>query len=206
MNQFSIPIDAKTFVTERVIVFKGAEYEVSKVKGLYFTERSQSMNFVTTNRSRFLGIKFLSDRDIVIWSQSPLLRKTKFENIRKAFEALSQVTLRQRFNIYRDALHSVGYFDYGKVRIFGDGTIASLKNLGIKVSLHEAFSQTRVGLGKSFGVSWIGYSESNPSVIGIYEKPPGGIFSKNYCVQFECEEDRDVILPLLRSFDRSFST
>lgn len=199
MNKFNIPIDSDTFVTDGIVVHKGKEYPVSRINSLTFEEHKQSTNFVTTFRIRGLTIGFDDGQWVQILCHSPLLKKTKFTNLLSAFEALSPLTFRQRYQHYIDALKSEGYFDYSKTRIYADGTISTLKQPGVRLSLRDAYSENRLGMGKSYGVSWIGYSESDPYAIGVYEKPHGGFFTKNACVQFKCQQNRDVIMALLRN-------
>lgn len=199
MNKFNIPIDSSSFVTDQIVVSKGREHSVTSINSLTFEESKQSMNFVTTLRLRSLTIGFNNGEWVQILCQSPILKKTKFANLLNAFEALSPLTFRQRYQRYVDALKSEGYFDYSKTRIYADGTISTLKQPEKKLSLRDAYSENRLGMGKSYGVSWIGYSESDPSAIGIYERPHAGIFAKNACVQFKCRENRDVILAFLRN-------
>ena len=203
MNKFNIPIDSNSFVTDEIVVHKGKEHSVARINSLTFEENKQSINFVTTLRLRALTIGFDDGQWVQILCQSPLLKKTKFSNLLSAFEALSPLTFRQRYQRYIDALKSDGYFDYSKTRIYADGTISTLKQPEIRLSLQDAYSENRLGMGKSYGVSWIGYSESDPSAIGFYEKPHGGFFTKNACVQFKCRENRDVIMALLRSSFRA---
>ena len=199
MNKFNIPIDSDSFVTDEFVVHKGKEHSVSRINSLTFEEHKQSMNFVTTFRIRGLTIGFNDGQWVQILCQSPLLKKTKFSNLLSAFEALSPLTFRQRYQHYIDALKFEGYFDYSKTRIYADGTISTLKHPEIRLSLQDAYSENRLGMGKSYGVSWIGYSESDPYAIGVYEKAHGGFFTKNACVQFKCQQNRDVIMALLRN-------
>lgn len=203
MSKFNIPIDSDSFVTDEVVVHMGIEYSVARINSLRFEEHKESLNFVTTLRIRGLTITFADGRWIQMACQSPLLKKTKFSNLLSAFEALSPLTFRQRYQRYVDALKSDGYFDYSATRIYADGTISTLKQPDIRLSLRDAHSENRLGMGKSYGVSWIGYSASDPFEIGFYEKPPGGFFTKNACVQFKCLENRDVIITLLRNMFRA---
>ncbi len=202
--KFNLPIDSSSFVTNEIIVSKGIEYPVADINSLTFYETKQSINFVTTFRLRAITIGFRDGRAVQIACQCPLLKKTKFENVLKAFEALSPLTFRQRYQSYSDALKSDGYFDYSKARIYADGTISTAKNKERRLSLWDAYSQNRLGMGRSYGVSWTGYSESDPTAVGIYEKPHGGIFTKNASVQFKCMENRDAFIALLRNSFRTF--
>ena len=199
MNKFNIPIDSSSFVTDQIVVSKGREHSVTSIKSLTFEESKQSMNIVTTLRLRGLTIGFNDVQWVQILCQSPLLKKTKFTNLLNAFEALSLLTFRQRYQRYVDALNHEGYFDYSRMRIYADGTISTLKQREKRLFLRDAYSENRLGMGKTYGVSWIGYSKSDPSAIGIYERPHAGIFAKNACVQFKCRENRDVILAFLRN-------
>lgn len=203
MSKFHIPIDSDSFVTDEVVVDKGKEHSVARINSLTFEENKQAVNFVTTLRIRVLTIGFNDGQWVQILCQSPLLKKTKFANLLSAFDALSPLTFRQRYQRYIDALSSDGYFDYSNTRIYADGTISTLEQPAIRLSLRDAYSEKRLGMGKSYGVSWIGYSESDPSAIGIYEKPHGGLFAKNACVRFKCRENRDVIMALLRAIFRA---
>lgn len=204
MNTFNIPIDSNTFVTDQIVFSKGEEHSVARINSLKFEHHKQSMNFMTTLQLRVLTIGFNDGRWVEILCQSPYLKKTKFSNLLKAFEALSPLTFPQRYKRYQNALRIEGYFDYSKIRIYAGGTISTIKNPDKRISLRNVYTENRLGMGKSYGVSWIGYSESDPSAIGIYEKPHGGIFMSNPCVQFKCREDRDVIMAFLRNEFRTF--
>lgn len=200
-TEFHISIDAKTLVTHQVIAFKGSEYAVSRITGLTFEDSKQSLNFVTTSRIRSLTIGFSDGKSISIWSQHPILQKAKFESIAKAFQSLSSSTFRQRLQCYTDAWKSVGHFDYHGVRIHADGIIEDLKNTKKRASLRGAKTQMRISFGSSFGVSWIGYSATDPAYVTVYDIPPKSAFSKATAVGFDCNENRDVILAILQSFD-----
>lgn len=198
----NIPIDAKTLVTDQVISFKGAEYAVSQISRLTFSDSKQSYNFVPINRIRSLTVGFADGRSIAIWSQSPIFQKTKFQNIAQAFQSLAQITFQQRLQRYTDALASAGHFDYQRVRFHRDGTIEDLKDFRKRVSLCRAHTEKRLSFGAEFGLSWIGYSASDPAYVAVYDRPPKGLFSKSIVVGFDCNENRDVIIAILQAFDR----
>jgi hypothetical protein len=204
MNKFNIPIDSSSFVTEKIVLFKGKEYCVDSVSSLTYEDSKFSMNFVTAHRVRALLIIFNDGRWVRLMCHSPIIKKTKFKNIFNAFNSLSAVTFRQRYKRYVSYLESVGFFDYFNVRIYSDGTISTIQNPQVKLSLRDTHSEGRLGMGKSYGLTWIGYSESDPNSIGIYEKSHAGIFTQNTCVQFKCQENRDVIMVLLRRKFRTF--
>lgn len=201
-RRFNIPIDTKTLVTDQVIVSKGVEYAVSRISSLTFSDSKQSYNFVPISRIRSLTVGFSEGSHIAIWCQHPILQKTKFENVAKAFHALSECTFQQRLKRYTDAWATVGYFDYQRVRIHSNGTIEDLKKPQNKVSLCSALTDKRLSFGAEFGVSWIGYSASDPAYVAVYDQVPKGLFSKTTAVGFDCNENRDVILTIIQAFDK----
>ena len=202
-NTFHIPIDSKTLVTHELIAFKGVEYPVSSIIVLMFGDSKQSYNFVPIGHIRSLMVWFTDNSRIELFSAHPILQKTKFANLAKAFQALSACTFRQRLKRYTDAWTSAGYFNYQGVRIHADGMIENIKNIKKRASLRGAITEGRVSFGASFGVSWIGYSASDPAYVAVYDTPPKGLFSKTTVVGFDCNMNRDVIMALLLGFDKS---
>lgn len=204
MTKFNILVDSIFHVTDEAVVFKGIEYPVSRINSLTLCESKQSLNFVTTLRMRTITIGFNDGRWVQYWCGSPILRKTKFTNLLKVFEVLSPLTFRQRYQSYADALETEGYFDYDEVRIYADGTISTIRDKNEKWSLWDAHSEKRLGLGVSYGVSWIGYSESDPYSVAFYKNAHGGFFTSGACIRFKCLVNRDVIITLLKNNYRAF--
>jgi hypothetical protein len=131
------------------------------------------------------------------------LRKSKFQNILNAFQAISSITFQQRLKHHIDQFTTQGYFDYDRVRIYENGIIENLKKPTERVSLCGAFTQNRVNLGVDLGVSWIGFSASDPTTVAVFDEKPKMISSPKKAVAFTCRENRDVIMSILRFFDKS---
>jgi len=192
-----------TLVTCGSITHKGVEYAISRITSLDYLDSRTSYNGVPTGHQRFLIIGFADDSKISVNAVIPILQKKKFENIEKAFSFLSKATFQQRLSYYNDAWKSVGYFDYGSVRISADGSIFSLKKPNYRLCLSDAYSQGRLGLGMSWGAAPFTSSGTDPFVIYLSEKPlKGSFWNLTFSgIRFQCRKNRDVVLALLRSFD-----
>ena len=200
-NIFCIEIDSKTLINNQSIKFKGREYAVSEINAITFSDFKFKQNFITINHTRSLEITFGSEK-INIWSAHSILNKSKFDKILSAYKAVSSFTFQQRLNLYINQIKTKGYFEYDDVIIHENGLLEEIKKPYHKVSLCGAFSQERVSNGLDFGVSWIGFSASNPNVICVCSEKPKVFSSPKQSVAFTIKENRDVIMYILQKFDK----
>lgn len=193
---FELQIDSKTRLTRSEILHGADRYLISSITGLEYRDETQKINGLTTGRTRILTIIFPERKPLKLGSTLFLnVNRTSFDNIERAYKALAQMTFRQRLDYYTNNWKAFGYFDYENVRIHANGVI---EQKGKKVSISEAFKQGRVCFGFSVGVSWIGFSGSNPFCVNISQKVPGKFFATS--IGFDRYVNSDVIFAILNSF------
>ncbi len=182
---------------------KGITHTVAQIAGLKLLRQQGSTNGIPTGSLTEMIIRFDGGTHIRMLAWMPLFHKARHENIAKAFELLSKVTFQKRCSLYLDEWKRAGFFDYGKVRFYSDGTIQDLKKPAKRISLHRAWLEGRVSLGRSWGGDGVLMSGgSDDYVIDVSDEP----LKPNFWtllfkgISFSCCENRDVILAIMRSF------
>lgn len=164
---------------ENVIIYKNSSYPIHDVTSVRGGQSQQSFNFVPTEKSSSLHVRFLSGESISISEERLLFGGKRHEAIGRLLATLRKMTFQQRLNNLAKKLIQKGQIELTTTFFIGgrevgevvtlrkDGTVTTPKNT---VNLKIAKASGTFGLGTEWHSLNALSHKSNPSEIVLSEK------------------------------------